>query len=106
VIVRYWSGRVPVVHASDFRRHLMATGVSDYQAQQGLIDVALWRRDSGGSAMFTLVSTWRDMESIHAFAGSDPTCAVLYPGDQAFQLIPDTFVTHHELIERLPCKLA
>ena len=29
MIVRSWSGRVPVAHAGEFRRHLLATGIAD-----------------------------------------------------------------------------
>jgi quinol monooxygenase YgiN len=102
VIVRTWSGRVPIYHADAFRRHLAATGVADYRAREGLVDVALWRRDEDGWAIFTLVSTWRDMDSVRAYAGDEPTRAVHYPGDDAFGLVADTFATHHEIVEGAP----
>lgn len=99
MIVRCWSGRVPQEHAEGFRDHIAATAAAEFRAQPGCIDVALWRRDEGDWAIFTFVSTWRDMDAIRAYAGPDPTRAVLYPGDEAFGLVPDPIVTHHELIE-------
>ena len=99
MIVRCWSGRLPRDKADGFRDHLVATGVTDFRAQPGCIDAAIWRRDEGDWVIFTLVSTWRDMDSIVAHAGPDPNRAILYPGDAAFDLVPDTTVTHHQLIE-------
>lgn len=102
MIVRNWSGRVPLDRAEAFRRHIKATGMEEFRNQPGCVDLELWRRDEDGWAIFTLVSTWKDMASIIAHAGPDPTCAIHYPGDEAFGLIPDLMVTHHELIEIAP----
>ena len=98
MIVRTWSGRVPLDRAAAFERHLARTGIADYRTQPGCSDIALWRREADGWAVFTLVSTWRDLASIRAYAGSDPTAAILYPDDDRFALVPDRTVTHHELI--------
>ena len=98
MIVRCWSGRVPLERGEDFRDHLVATGVNDFRAQPGCVDVSLWRQEEGEWTIFTFVSTWRDMASLQAHVGADATSAVLYPGDEAFGLVPDLTVTHHELI--------
>jgi hypothetical protein len=37
------------------------------------------------------------MDAIRAFAGDTPEVAVLYPGDDAYGLIPDHIVTHYEV---------
>jgi len=99
MIVRTWSGRVPQQHAEGFRSHVAATSVAEFRAQPACVDVALWRRIEREWVVFTFVSTWRDMDSIRAYAGPDPARAVHYPGDEAFGLVPDAMVTHHELIE-------
>lgn len=99
MIVRSWSGRVPLSRAEAFCCHLIATGVRDFRAQRGCVDVALWRRDEREWAIFTLISTWEDMECIRAHAGPDPSRAIHYPGDEAFGLVPDMNVIHHELID-------
>ena len=39
MIVRTWNGRVPSEHSAGFHKHLLATGVADYRAQPGCVDV-------------------------------------------------------------------
>ena len=53
-----------------------------------------------------VVITARGAEALNAtaaeigrYAGADASRAVLYRGDEAFGLVPDRDVTHHELIE-------
>jgi quinol monooxygenase YgiN len=98
VIVRTWSGKVPIDQADGFHRHLLATGVGDYRHRPGCADIALWRRDQDGWAVFTLVSTWRDLDSIRGYAGDDYERAVLYPDDDRYGLVPDLSALHHELL--------
>ncbi|MGY4396710.1 heme-degrading monooxygenase HmoA [Sphingomonas sp. UYAg733] len=98
MIVRRWAGKVPVAKAAGFHAHLIATGIGEYREHAGCADIMLWRRDDDGWAEFTLVSTWRDLDSVRDFAGADFARAVLYPGDEAFGLIPDFEVTHHNLL--------
>lgn len=99
MIARSWSGRVPLVHARDFHRHLLATGVADYRRTPGCFDVQLWRRDVDHWSTFLLLSVWSDLDAIRAYAGDAYETAVLYPGDDAFGLVPDRFVTHYEVLE-------
>ena len=98
MIVRIWTGRVPVANAEGFYGHLLATGVAGYRKHSGCCDVRLWRRDDAGVAEFTLVSLWTDMDAIRAYAGETPEIAVLYPEDEAFGLDPDRTVQHHQLL--------
>ena len=98
MIARRWSGRVPLRHAAGFAEHLRATGVSDYRAQSGCMTVTLLRRDHNGWAEFELTSLWSDRRAIAAYAGHDIDGAVLYPGDEAFELVPDRTVTHFEVV--------
>ena len=98
MIVRTWQGTVPLEHAAGFHRHLLATGVADYQKQPGCAQVQLWRRDAKGLARFVLVSWWHDETALRQFAGDDAEVAVLYPGDERYQLVPDCTVDHFTLM--------
>jgi hypothetical protein len=102
VIARSWSGKVPVDRADGFYRHLLATGIDDYRAQPGCVDINLWRRDADGWAIFTLTSLWHDLESVRAYAGDRPEQAVLYPDDEAYGLVPDLTVQHHAVLSTAP----
>lgn len=46
-------------------------------------------------------SIWESMEDIRRYARDSPERAVLYPGDDAFGLIPDREVTHFDVLEIL-----
>lgn len=98
MISRTWGGKVPLPHAAAFHRHLLATGVAAYRQQPACLEVHLWRRDADGWASFFLSSIWRDMDAIRAYAGETPEVAVLYPGDDMYELVPDTTVTHYEVL--------
>lgn len=98
MIARIWGGKVPIEHATGFHQHLLTTGVADYHHQPGCIEVLLWRRDVDGWAHFLLSSLWIGMDAIRAYAGDAPELAVLYLEDHAFGLVPDTTVTHHEVL--------
>jgi heme-degrading monooxygenase HmoA len=57
------------------------------------------RRVVGGEAHFLLVSLWNSLESVRAFAGSDPEKARYYPEDDSFLLEKEPHVTHYEVLE-------
>lgn len=98
MITRTWGGKVPLVNAVGFHNHLLATGVEDYRQHPGCVEVRVLRRDSDGWAHFLLLSTWSSTDAIHEYAGESPNKAVLYPGDEAFGLVPDHTVTHYDVL--------
>lgn len=102
MIVRTCSGRMPCAHADPFYRHLLATGVADCRRQPVCADVQVWRHHDGERTRFLLVSWWRDRAALVRYAGSDPDVAVLYDGDERYGLVPDTSLTHFELVPPHP----
>ncbi|MQA73715.1 MAG: hypothetical protein GEU88_05110 [Solirubrobacterales bacterium] len=99
MIVRTWGGRVPLEHEAGFHQHLLATGVADCRRRSGCLEVQVWRRrDEDGWVRFLLISWWQDRGVVRQYAGGDAETAVLYPGDERFGLVPDTTVTHYELV--------
>jgi len=98
MMARTWAGWVPAEHAPGFHQHLLKTGVADYLRQPGCKDVLLLRRDEDGWTQFLLLSVWESMDAVRAFAGDDPNEAVLYPGDEAFELVPDGTAMHYSVL--------
>ena len=98
-VVRVWRGRVPLAHACAFHRHLIATGLHDAEALPGNLGALLLRRDEPRFASFTLLTLWENEAAIHQFvSGDDLEQARLYPGDEAFELVPDLQVQHHQVV--------
>jgi hypothetical protein len=106
VIARTWDRKVPIEHADGFYQHLLATGVADYRTQAGCVHIQLWRRDAGAWARFVLSSLRESMEAIRRYAGEAPEWAVLYPGDDAFGLVPDRTVAHYDVLYMPPAGIA
>ncbi|GFK95210.1 hypothetical protein NNJEOMEG_03068 [Fundidesulfovibrio magnetotacticus] len=99
MIARRWSCRCPLDTLPDFLDHLRATGVAETSALPGFLGHQTLLRELAGEAEVTLVTYWRDMESVRAFAGGDPGRARLYPGDEKFRIAPDLEVRHERVIE-------
>jgi len=97
VIARTWGGKVPLEHGSGFHRHLLDTGVRDYQRVSGCLEIKILRRDAEGWAHFLLFSVWESWDAIRAYAGDAPETAVLYPDDERFGLVPDLTTSHYEV---------
>lgn len=94
-IARTWSGTVPLHHADGFYLHLLSTGVAEAQSQEGYLGGTITNAEADCNATFTLTTFWRDLDAMLVFASSDE--AILYPGDEKFDLEPDLKTTIAEL---------
>jgi len=46
-----------------------------------------------------LTTYWETWEAVRAFAGEDLERAVLYPGDEKYEIVPDKHVRHYDVLE-------
>lgn len=97
-VVRVWSGHISVALADGFHQHLLKTGIADALGVEGCFGVTLLRRRESDRVHFTLLTVWRDMDAVRCFAGDSPEGSVLYPGDEAFDLVPELVATHYDLV--------
>jgi len=97
MIVRSWHGIVPVEKAEAFKEYLRITGVAEAKVTPGNLAAHIYSQTQDKYEHFFMVSYWKDMESIKAFAGVSPQIAVTYPEDSKFGLISDPIVLHHEV---------
>lgn len=98
MIAREWRCRCPKVHRDGFLKHLGATGVSECTALPGFRGYQVLEREQGGEVEITLMTFWRSLADVSAFAGEDIGQARLYPGDEAFGITPETQVRHYSLL--------
>jgi len=94
VIARTWRCRCPLETREGFLRHLDATGVRECSALAGYLGHQVLERDLGDRVEITLVTYWRSMEDVTAFAGADPSLARLWPEDEAYAIESDLDVRH------------
>jgi heme-degrading monooxygenase HmoA len=99
VIARIWRGAVRRGEADRYVDYLQATGIPAYRATLGNRGAWILRSDRGELTEFVTLSFWDSIESVRAFAGSDPDRAVFYPEDEHFLVERDLHVTHYELID-------
>ncbi|MEV4575724.1 hypothetical protein AB0K16_21005 [Nonomuraea jabiensis] len=97
MIVRTWTGRVPIRHAAAFARHLQATGAAECATVPGCLGSRTVRTEIDGWVEFRFISRWQSWEAIGLFAGPDIGKAVLYPGDEAYELRASATVEHEEI---------
>lgn len=98
MIVRTWQAKTPAHHESGFLEQLRRTGIDDYVSAEGCIDFELWVRRDDSWTHYTLVSRWDSLDAVRSFAGDDHAVAVLYPGDEEYELVPERFVRHFEVV--------
>ncbi|MGL4546194.1 MAG: hypothetical protein ACRCUU_11715 [Plesiomonas sp.] len=99
MIVRTWHGCVPLQHRQGFAEHLDITGVQHARATPGNCGAIVREVIQGEYAHFFLSTYWRSLAAIKCFAGEEYQVAVTYPDDEAFGLISDPLVFHHQTDE-------
>lgn len=99
MIAREWKCRCPRRHRDGFLKHLYATGVAETSALPGYAGYQILERELADAIEMTLVTYWASLEAITAFAGEDIGRAVLYPGDERYEIVSDTEVRHSRVVD-------
>lgn len=73
--------------------------VAETRGVNGFAGADLIRRGTDTEIEYVVLSRWVSMEAIHAFAGNDPTKAVVEPGPASALTDYDDRVSHYESIE-------
>lgn len=97
MISRTWHGIVPIEMKNAFEKYEYETGVKDTLGILGNRGAFLKIVEQGEYAHFFLCTIWDSMESVIAYAGSNPTIAVKYPEDEEYGLISDPIVIIQEV---------
>lgn len=97
MIARHWHGRVPGRHADRFAEYLRATGIAEAASLPGYAGARVQRTSHGTSVEFELITYWYHWSAVRRFAGKDLDRAVLYPGDEEYELEPALRVEHRQL---------
>jgi heme-degrading monooxygenase HmoA len=98
MIARTWHGVVLLEKAKVYYEFLLQIGVPDYKATPGNLGVHILRRIEGDRAHFVLISYWKSLDAIRAFAGNDVEAARYYPEDREYLLELEPRVTHYEVL--------
>ncbi|MEQ8936313.1 MAG: antibiotic biosynthesis monooxygenase [Amphiplicatus sp.] len=99
-ILREWRGRAAPDKVDAVLDHYVKNLKPTMTAVPGFMDASFGRRDLGGVVEFILVTRWRDMASVEAFAGPAPEKAVLPHGTKEVLADTDTFVRLYEIVDQ------
>jgi heme-degrading monooxygenase HmoA len=103
MIARRWRGRVRAADIDAYLAYVEQSGIAALRATPGNKGVVVFRHldEASDSAEFEVVSYWRDLDDIKAFAGGDISVARFFPDDDRY-LIERELSVRHDLVDLFP----
>jgi heme-degrading monooxygenase HmoA len=103
MIIREWRGRASSSNVEAYAEHFRNKVVPELCNVSGFLGAHLGQRQLADRVVeFLVITRWRSMDAIRAFAGVDINKAVIEPDAMAALIEYDTIVTHYEIIEEVP----
>ncbi len=99
MIIREWRARASLAQAEAYPSHFRTKVVPDLNRLPGFAGAHLCRRHRGDGIEFLVLTRWKSMDAIRAFAGSEVDNAVVEPGAAATLIDFDAKVRHYEVLE-------
>ena len=97
MITRFFRAIVHEGKEDAFRKVFLETLLPMIRAREGLISASVGLPHESSPQEFSMITRWRDMESLRAFAGDDWRNAVIDPSEA--HLLKETFVHHYHASE-------
>jgi heme-degrading monooxygenase HmoA len=97
MIARIWSARATLQKWPAYEEHFTQNVLHELRAVDGYISSNLLKRDTGREVEITVITFWRSLEAIDAFAQPDREAAVVAPNAAALLLDFDRRVRHYDL---------
>jgi len=97
-VIRQWKGIVKPGLADEYIRHLNEETVPSLRAIPGFGYASILRREVEEGTEFQVVTGWRSLDAIRAFAGDDITVAVVPPAAQKLMVRYDDRAVHYEQV--------
>lgn len=97
MIVRIWRGQIAQDQAAEYGKLMRERAIPDYRATPGNIDAWCLTKDMDDYVEFMMLTRWKDLESIQAFAGDNVERARYYDFDPNFLISMPECVEHFEV---------
>jgi heme-degrading monooxygenase HmoA len=101
MIVREWRGRARLDKADAYPRHFRERVAPELRKLPGFIGAELLRRRAPDGIEFLVLTRWRSLDAIRAFAGDDIDRAVVEPDAAAALFVFEKSALHYETIDTL-----
>lgn len=99
MIIREWRGRAQRSRITEYPNHFRTKVVPELRGVAGFLGATLSKREDAEQVEFLVLTRWKSMQAVHAFAGDNPDQAVVEPGAVAALSDYDHTVRHYEIIE-------
>ena len=99
MIIRAWHGRASLARSDAYPKHFRDVVVPELRNVPGFLGGALSQRSKGEQVEFLVLTRWRSIDAIRAFAGPAVDKAVVEPGAVAALDDFDDTVQHYEVLE-------
>ena len=99
MIIREWRGRASSSQAHAYPKHFHEKVVPELRRVPGFAGAQLGRRQLDDKIEFLVLTRWRSMDAIRAFAGMDVEKAVVEPDAVAALIEFDSRVRHYDVVE-------
>jgi heme-degrading monooxygenase HmoA len=103
MIARRWRGRVRAADFDSYLAYLERSGIAALRSTPGNHGVDVFRHldEPTATAEFEVVSYWRSLDDVRAFAGDDVSVARFFPEDDRF-LVDRERTVRHDVVDRYP----
>lgn len=98
MIARVWTAQTTPARAPAYAEHLRARVLPQLRSLDGYAGASLLRRDANGETELIVVTRWRSLDAVRAFAGTDPDVAVVEDAAAALLSRYDRRVRHYEIV--------
>jgi heme-degrading monooxygenase HmoA len=99
MISRHWKGVVKSGREEEYVRYLRTETFPRLARNAGFLRATILRRHAGEGTEFQIVTLWKSLDAIQAFAGGDAEAAVVPPAAQELLLRYDSRAVHYEVAE-------
>lgn len=101
MIIREWRGRAEPSRAQAYPNHFRTVVIPELQHVAGFLGAYLTQHRSDDLIEFVVLTRWRSLDAIRAFAGPNPERAVVEPGAVAALKSFDATVRHYDVLEEV-----
>jgi heme-degrading monooxygenase HmoA len=99
MISRHWRGLAKHGHADAYVEHLQTETFPAIRALAGFEGASILRRDVADGVEFLVITRWKSLNAIRAFAGEHVEVAVVPEKVQAMMVEYDSTVAHYEVVD-------